>query len=66
MGNLGGVWFALMFRYQPKPFGKAFWIAGTVSIVSIPSHFLLISSLKPNSFSQIVNSFLVFIRVPNN
>lgn len=33
MGNLGGVWFALMFRFQPTPFGKTFWIAGTVTIV---------------------------------
>jgi MFS transporter, NNP family, nitrate/nitrite transporter len=33
MGNLGGVWFALMFRFQPAPFGKAFWIAGIVSII---------------------------------
>lgn len=33
MGNLGGVWFALVFRFQPSPFGKAFWIAGIVTIV---------------------------------
>ena len=33
MGNLGGVWFALMFRFQPSPFGKAFWIAGIVTMV---------------------------------
>lgn len=34
MGNLGGVWFALMFRFQPSPFGKAFWIAGVVTMVT--------------------------------
>lgn len=33
MGNLGGVWFALMFRFQPSPFGKAFWMAGVVTMV---------------------------------
>ncbi|KIP04508.1 hypothetical protein PHLGIDRAFT_15171, partial [Phlebiopsis gigantea 11061_1 CR5-6] len=27
MGNLGGVWFALVFRFQPMPFGKALWIS---------------------------------------
>ncbi|KAI0086011.1 major facilitator superfamily domain-containing protein [Irpex rosettiformis] len=32
-GNLGGVWFALMWRYQPQPFGRAFWIAGVVTVV---------------------------------
>lgn len=34
MGNLGGIWFALLFRYKPRPFGEAFWIAGVVSVVS--------------------------------
>ena len=33
MGNLGGVWFALVFRFQPSPFGKAFWISGVVIMV---------------------------------
>ncbi|KAI0338848.1 nitrate transporter [Trametopsis cervina] len=33
MGNLGGICFALLWRYQPAPFGKAFWIAGIVTIV---------------------------------
>ena len=33
MGNLGGIWFALVWRYQPHPFGRAFWIAGVISMV---------------------------------
>ncbi|PCH33008.1 nitrate transporter [Wolfiporia cocos MD-104 SS10] len=32
MGNLGGVFFALIFRMQPTPAGKAFWISGCVAI----------------------------------
>ncbi|KAH9836835.1 major facilitator superfamily domain-containing protein [Rhodofomes roseus] len=32
-GNLGGVFFALIFRMQPKPYGKAFWISGIVAVV---------------------------------
>lgn len=36
MGNLGGIWFALIFRYQPTPFGKAFWIGGIVILVRPP------------------------------
>ncbi|CCM02700.1 uncharacterized protein FIBRA_04806 [Fibroporia radiculosa] len=34
MGNLGGVLFALIFRMQPTPPGKEFWISG---IFAIPS-----------------------------
>ncbi|THH33241.1 hypothetical protein EUX98_g1006 [Antrodiella citrinella] len=33
MGNVGGVFFALIFRFQPTPFGKAFWISGVVAAV---------------------------------
>lgn len=33
MGNVGGVVFALIFRFQPAPFGKAFWISGIVAAV---------------------------------
>lgn len=33
MGNLGGIFFAFVWRYQPQPFGRAFWIAGVVTIV---------------------------------
>ncbi|KAL4248389.1 Nitrate/nitrite transporter [Abortiporus biennis] len=32
MGNLGGIIFALIFRFQPVPLGKAFWISGILSI----------------------------------
>ncbi|EKM57612.1 uncharacterized protein PHACADRAFT_206503 [Phanerochaete carnosa HHB-10118-sp] len=34
LGNLGGVWFALIFRFQPSPFGKALWISGVVVMVT--------------------------------
>lgn len=30
MGNLGGIIFALVFRFQPAPLGKAFWICGII------------------------------------
>ncbi|KAG8731697.1 hypothetical protein FRC10_001569 [Ceratobasidium sp. 414] len=33
MGNLGGIFFALVFRFQPAPLGKAFWICGIVIMV---------------------------------
>ncbi|KAK7058497.1 hypothetical protein VNI00_002131 [Paramarasmius palmivorus] len=31
-GNGGGLIFALIFRFQPSPLGKAFWISGIVAI----------------------------------
>jgi NNP family nitrate/nitrite transporter-like MFS transporter len=33
MGNLGGIAYALVFRFQPVPIGKAFWIAGIIAMV---------------------------------
>ncbi|KAF8599086.1 putative high affinity nitrate transporter protein 2 [Ceratobasidium sp. AG-I] len=30
MGNLGGIIFALIFRFYPAPLGKAFWICGVI------------------------------------
>ena len=33
MGNLGGIIFALVFRFQPVPLGKAFWICGVIIMV---------------------------------
>jgi NNP family nitrate/nitrite transporter-like MFS transporter len=41
MGNLGGIVYAIIFRFHPTPAGKAFWISGVLAIVS-----LLISSLQ--------------------
>ncbi|KAG1776328.1 major facilitator superfamily domain-containing protein [Suillus placidus] len=32
MGNLGGILFAIIFRFQPSPSGKAFWISGVIAI----------------------------------
>lgn len=32
MGNLGGIIFALVFRFQPVPIGKAFWICGVIAL----------------------------------
>ncbi|KZV71120.1 nitrate transporter [Peniophora sp. CONT] len=31
-GNLGGVIFALIFRFQATPVGKAFWVCGIISV----------------------------------
>lgn len=44
-GNLGGIIFALIFRFQTAP-GKAFWIIGTICMainvillpLSVPKH----------------------------
>ncbi|KAH8091841.1 nitrate transporter [Cristinia sonorae] len=33
MGNVGGIIFALIFRFGPAPLGKAFWISGTICAV---------------------------------
>jgi nitrate/nitrite transporter NarK len=33
MGNLGGIVCALVFRLQPVPIGKAFWITGIIAMV---------------------------------
>ena len=33
MGNMGGIVFALIFRFQPIPIGKAFWISGVIALV---------------------------------
>ncbi|KAI6043895.1 major facilitator superfamily domain-containing protein [Pisolithus marmoratus] len=32
MGNFGGIMFAMIFRFQPAPLGKAFWISGIVAV----------------------------------
>jgi len=32
MGNFGGIAYALVFRFQPLPFGKAFWISGIIAM----------------------------------
>ncbi|KAG2067853.1 nitrate transporter [Suillus decipiens] len=32
MGNLGGVLFAIIFRFDPSPPGQAFWICGVITI----------------------------------
>lgn len=36
LGNAGGVFFALIFRFQATPLGRAFWISGIVTMVSCP------------------------------
>ncbi|KAI6148502.1 major facilitator superfamily domain-containing protein [Pisolithus tinctorius] len=33
MGNFGGIVFAMIFRFQPAPLGKAFWISGIIAVV---------------------------------
>ncbi|KAG2142480.1 major facilitator superfamily domain-containing protein [Suillus clintonianus] len=32
MGNLGGIIFAIIFRFEPSPAGKAFWISGVIAV----------------------------------
>lgn len=32
MGNFGGIIFAMIFRFQPVPLGKAFWISGAIAV----------------------------------
>ncbi|KAG2059535.1 nitrate transporter [Suillus hirtellus] len=32
MGNLGGIFFAIIFRFQPYPLGRAFQIAGVIAL----------------------------------
>ncbi|KAI6106918.1 major facilitator superfamily domain-containing protein, partial [Pisolithus croceorrhizus] len=31
-GNFGGIMFAMIFRFQPAPLGKAFWISGVIAV----------------------------------
>ncbi|KDQ57288.1 hypothetical protein JAAARDRAFT_70218 [Jaapia argillacea MUCL 33604] len=31
-GNVGGILFAMIFRFQPTPAGKAFWISGAMAL----------------------------------
>ncbi|KAI6043495.1 major facilitator superfamily domain-containing protein [Pisolithus marmoratus] len=33
MGNFGGIVFAMIFRFEPTPLGKAFWISGIIVVV---------------------------------
>ncbi|KAG6377293.1 major facilitator superfamily domain-containing protein [Boletus reticuloceps] len=35
MGNFGGIVFAMVFRFQPAPVGKAFWISGIIAMVGV-------------------------------
>ena len=45
-GNLGGIIFALVYRFQPHPLGKATWICGVVAltvnavlvVIRVPNH----------------------------
>ncbi|KAG6371835.1 nitrate transporter [Boletus reticuloceps] len=32
MGNFGGIVYAMVFRFQPVPVGKAFWISGIIAM----------------------------------
>ena len=34
MGNFGGIVYAMVFRFHPVPFGKAFWISGIIAMVT--------------------------------
>ena len=56
MGNLGGVVYALVFRFQPVPVGKAFWIAGIIAMVCLTrfvrQHLMLIGALGHQSYDH--------------
>jgi len=32
-GNIGGVIFAMVFRFEPEPLGKPWWICGAICII---------------------------------
>jgi MFS transporter, NNP family, nitrate/nitrite transporter len=34
-GNIGGIFFALIFRFQPAPIGRPFWISGILAMVQL-------------------------------
>jgi NNP family nitrate/nitrite transporter-like MFS transporter len=48
-GNLGGIIFAIMFRYQGRAYGKTIWIIGVITI-AINS---VLSWIKPIPKGQI-------------
>jgi NNP family nitrate/nitrite transporter-like MFS transporter len=48
-GNLGGIVFAIIFRYQGKDYGKTFWVIGVMTIVLN----LLVCWVKPIPKGQI-------------
>lgn len=48
-GNLGGIIFAIIFRYNGKNYGKVFWIIGTVTIAIN----LFVSWIRPIPKGQI-------------
>ncbi|PBP18520.1 nitrate transporter [Diplocarpon rosae] len=48
-GNLGGILFAIIFRYEGKDFGKTFWVIG---VITIGIH-LALSWIKPIPNGQI-------------
>jgi NNP family nitrate/nitrite transporter-like MFS transporter len=62
MGNLGGIFFAIIFRFEPSPAGKAFWISGAIAIVS--KRACLSYAMSTDIASQGVNLLLCIIRVP--
>ena len=62
MGNLGGIVFALVFRFQPHPVGKAFWIAGIIALVCWTQFSNDYRSLL--QLNQGINLLIVSIRVP--
>jgi NNP family nitrate/nitrite transporter-like MFS transporter len=62
MGNLGGILFAIIFRFRPSPAGKAFWISGVIAVVSIKA--CLSHTMSIDTTPQGVNLLLCIIRVP--
>jgi NNP family nitrate/nitrite transporter-like MFS transporter len=48
-GNLGGIVFAVIFRYQPNAYGKTIWIIGVITIAMN----LAVSWIKPIPKGQV-------------
>ncbi|KAI0695731.1 major facilitator superfamily domain-containing protein [Cytidiella melzeri] len=63
MGNFGGICFALVWRYQPLPYGKAFWIAGIVTVVRSVALLHTPRWFYDQYVLQVLNAALVVIRV---
>jgi len=61
-GNIGGVIFAMVFRFEPDPLGKPWWICGVICIVRLP--FMLKGLKSYDLLEQIVNVLLIPVPVP--
>jgi len=65
-GNVGGIIFALIFRFQAHPTGKPFWISGIFAMVRRFCYLFLVQSalMCSRSYTKGVNLLLTWISVP--